>query len=101
MKMLKKDKKKKVRDCWNNSEMYQCERCKDESPSDGWYCDTCNDPQIVEFEVSETIKSHVNGGDYLMEWKGETVCPYCFNQLIDIANEHDALHAVRETEDKN
>lgn len=43
------EKPKKVTECYNNSNMYQCQRCKDDTDSDGWYCNTCNPPENVDF----------------------------------------------------
>ena len=84
------EKMKKVKECYNHSEMYQCQRCKDEAEADGWYCDCCNPEQTVEFELSEELvnwKGEKTG--VVMDWKGEKVCPYCFNQLIDIKNKEE------------
>lgn len=58
-----------------SSEVYTCRRCNQE------YCSDCN-PQIeVDFDVKE------DKGDYNQDTrinrKGEIVCPFCYNQLID------------------
>lgn len=69
----------------SNSNMYQCPRCKDSAEYDGWYCDSCDTPYEVPFDVIEDIK---NWKGEIVEknknWQGEDVCPYCYNQLVDI-----------------
>ena len=65
---------RKVDECYNNSELYQCERCRHDTDNEGWYCNNCNEPQVVNFDIEED--------GYNL--KGEIVCPYCYNQLIDI-----------------
>ena len=58
--------------------MFQCQRCKNESETDGWYCG-CIGSVEVEFDI---IEEGFNG-------KGEEVCPWCYNQLVDIKNKED------------
>jgi len=61
-----------------------CARC------DKYYCSNC-----VEFcEVTFDIEENVNDGrpdlkPNLHNWKGESVCIWCFNQLIDEANHNE------------
>jgi len=74
---MSKQKPKKVsEEPYNNAEMYRCERCKCDAPSEGWYCDCCNPQEVVDFEV---IEDGVNK-------QGDTVCPWCYNQLVDVKN---------------
>lgn len=63
----------KVKECYNNAEMYQCQRCAGDTDREGWYCNNCNPPQEVDFDV----------GDENLVLSGTTVCPYCYNQLVD------------------
>ena len=71
-KMNKEKSLKEVPECYNQAEAYQCIRCKDDTDTDGWYCDNCNPPQKVNFDI---IEDGIN-------WNGKEVCPYCYNQLL-------------------
>lgn len=65
----------KVREDYN-CQMFQCQRCKSEADSDGWYCNDCIGSAEVDFDIIE------NG----VNLKGDDVCPWCYNQLVDIKN---------------
>lgn len=65
----------KVKEPDNQVDLYQCQRCKNDTDTDGWYCDSCTRSHEVDFDIEED--------EY--NWKGENVCPWCYNQLIDIA----------------
>lgn len=70
-----KKKLKKVDECYNNAEVYQCPRCNQD------YCDNCHEKQEVDFDI---INSSDDNPKAKIEWKGLMVCPYCYNQLIDL-----------------
>jgi hypothetical protein len=87
--MEKTNKIQKVREePYNNSEMYQCQRCKDEAESEGWYCDCCNPSQEVEFDIEE--QEDLDEMQRVTNWKGQDVCPWCYNQLVDLKNKTEA-----------
>lgn len=54
-----------------------CRRC------DKYYCPECIEFHEVEFDIEENIGRE--DSPYLENWKGERVCIWCYNQLIDIA----------------
>ncbi len=54
---------------------YECPRCNQHE------CNHCNDPVEVGFEVSDASDGSPG---VERDWKGLDVCPFCYNQLIDI-----------------
>lgn len=63
------------------SECFKCERCNQH------YCQECHEMVEVEFEVSDYSEYDINK-EHKRSWEGESVCPHCYNQLIDIAEEN-------------
>lgn len=60
----------------NQGDTYECPRCEDS------HCYDCHEYVEVDFGVSDN-----SDGEYpnrLFHWKGENVCPWCYNQLVDI-----------------
>lgn len=58
-----------------------CERC------DEIYCSNCVDFIEVDFDITEGINAdhpNPNAKRYDQNWKGEKVCPWCYNQLVRI-----------------
>lgn len=53
----------------------ECPRCNQN------LCSNCIDFKEVDFEVLDTPES-VDASE--QQWKGERVCPWCYNQLIDL-----------------
>ena len=71
-------------DCGN---LQQCQRCKDSTDTDGWFCTDCNDFIEVDFDVEDPITDRFgNITGKTINRKGEIVCPWCYNQLVDIYN---------------
>jgi|WetSurMetagenome_2_1015567.scaffolds.fasta_scaffold10513_10 hypothetical protein len=68
---MKKPKIEKVKEDYH-VDMFQCQRCKNESDTDGWYCENCIGFVEIDFDVEEENIS-----------KGDKVCPWCYNQLIE------------------
>ena len=64
--------------CLRLYETWECERCKQV------YCQDCVDSYEVDFEVEDKAEGFNN---VIMQWKGWSVCPWCYNQLIDKAFE--------------
>lgn len=55
-----------------------CRRC------DKDYCIDCVSFEKVEFDIEENIdEKRPDLKPIMQNWKGEEVCPFCFNQLID------------------
>ncbi len=74
------DKPNKIKE-YEQSEIYRCGRCNQD------YCSECNEAREVDFEVKDEPETN-NLPEFAkekIEWKGEKVCPWCYNQLIDIA----------------
>lgn len=61
----------------NKEELRECPRCCQD------YCPDCVIFEEVDFEVFD-------GSDNLpynkIQWQGLQVCPWCYNQLIDVNN---------------
>ena len=53
-----------------------CRRC------DKYHCVECISFYTVDFDVEENIGREDN--PYIENWKGEEVCPWCYNQLVDL-----------------
>jgi len=63
------------------SEIVYCRRC------DHGHCGECIDYIEVDFDVEEiSNENHPNPNAPRIKenWKGEEVCPWCYNQLIDL-----------------
>jgi len=65
----------KVEEPKDYSECWECPRCNQD------YCNNCVDWHKVEFDIADG--SDKNPKDNI-EWKGLLVCPWCYNQLIDL-----------------
>lgn len=62
-----------------NNDITWCERC------DQYYCSDCVDFITVDFHVEENVfADRPDLKPFLKDWKGESVCCYCYNQLVDI-----------------
>lgn len=58
-----------------------CPRC------DTYCCRECVDFHTVDFDIEEDIYEGQGFRPPEMRgWKGEQVCPWCYNQLVDIKN---------------
>ena len=58
-----------------------CQRC-DEN-----YCVECVDFNEVEFDIEENVYANRPDSKPLFQnWKGEMVCPFCYNQLAKKKN---------------
>jgi len=63
-----------------------CKRC------DQYYCLDCISFYEVEDEIIEKIHhNNPHFPDEDINWKGERVCPWCFNQLVDIKNKEEGM----------
>ncbi len=61
----------------NVSDVWQCPRCHQD------FCGECVDACEVDFDIKENINFERPDLDPHMEnWKGEYVCPWCYNQLV-------------------
>ncbi len=70
----------KVQEPKNYDENNTCERCDQE------YCANCVDFETVDFDVVEDINFDRPDLEVtIVNYKDEEVCPWCYNQLIDIA----------------
>ena len=58
-------------------ELGYCSRCEKE------HCSKCNPIREVDFDVKESNEEDGTGD--MVNRKGERVCPFCYNQLIDKA----------------
>lgn len=58
----------------NNQETIQCPRCNQS------YCPNCINFETVEFEVMDSSEQISNK----IQWNGVEVCPWCYNQLVDL-----------------
>jgi len=56
-------------------ECYECPRCSQHQ------CGHCNEPVEVDFNVIDSSENHPKDK---IDWKDESVCPFCYNQLVDI-----------------
>ena len=61
----------------NVEEIWQCPRCHQD------YCRTCVDRCEVDFEVEDKPDGY---NENIIQWKELQVCPWCYNQLIDLKN---------------
>jgi len=68
---------KKVNEPKNVDEVWQCPRCRQD------HCGDCVDKCTVNFDVMDKPEGY---GQKPMQWKGLIVCPWCYNQLIDMFN---------------
>ena len=66
---------KKVDEPNTNSEVWQCPRCKQD------YCGECVDSVEVDFNIFDKPDGYNQRDE---NWKGLQVCPWCYNQLIDV-----------------
>ena len=57
-----------------------CDRCSNS------YCDNCIDFETVDFDIEEIITPEKRD-KITVNWKYEKVCPWCYNQLIDLKKE--------------
>jgi hypothetical protein len=58
-----------------------CRRC------DRYFCVECVDFHMVEFDIDENVNIERPDLPKQMEnWKGQNVCPWCYNQLVDKKN---------------
>jgi len=60
--------------------VYECGRCGQD------YCEDCQSSVTVDFEVEDKSEGF---NTLLEQWKDRKVCPWCYNQLIDIAQEQE------------
>ncbi len=63
----------------NIGETWECPRCLNS------HCDSCVEQHTVDFEVEDKKEGNPNIGK--IQWKGLIVCPWCYNQLIDLKGE--------------
>lgn len=57
------------------SDTWYCIRCKKH------HCCNCVESHEVDFDVKDTPEGH---NEIDKHWKGEEVCPWCYNQLVDL-----------------
>jgi len=57
-----------------------CRRC------DKYFCLECVSFYTVDFDIEENIGDRPDLGPIMENWKGENVCPWCYNQLVDKKN---------------
>jgi hypothetical protein len=58
-------------------EVYECPRCCQN------YCNQCCDSVIVDFDIKELER--VGMSSKMINWKDYHLCPWCYNQLVDIS----------------
>lgn len=74
-------KKIEISKCEEEYHTNWCERC------DQYYCWDCIDFVEVEGDLIENIEiPNPYFPDYKKNWKGEKLCPWCYNQLVDLKN---------------
>lgn len=66
----------KVSEPRNGCETWECPRCKQGC------CSECSSPVMVEFKISDEPE----GENDIVDWEEESVCPWCYNQLVDKFN---------------
>lgn len=54
--------------------VWECPRCNQN------YCGDCVEPINVDFDIKDAPEGF-NQAE--IEWNGSSVCPWCYNQLID------------------
>lgn len=57
-------------------DVWQCPRCHQD------FCEDCVDKHNVNFEVADEPEGY---NQRTIQWKDLLVCPWCYNQLIDVA----------------
>ena len=65
----------KVKEPNTIEEVWQCPRCQQS------YCGDCVSGYEVDFDIEDEPEGF---NQKEMQWEGETVCPWCYNQLIDL-----------------
>lgn len=58
------------------NETWECPRCLQS------YCPDCVDKHTVDFEIMDKTEGMPELKP--IQWKGLFVCPWCYNQLIDL-----------------
>ena len=66
---------KKVKEPIESETVYQCPRCRQDC------CSNCQEAVNVDFEVEDKSDGF---NTQIEQWKYKDVCPWCYNQLIDI-----------------
>ncbi len=65
----------KVKEPDNIDEVWECPRCSQS------HCGDCVDKCEVDFEVMDKRDGFNQAEE---QWKGEIVCPWCYNQLLKL-----------------
>ncbi|MEK7112208.1 MAG: hypothetical protein AAB875_02670 [Patescibacteria group bacterium] len=58
-----------------DSDVYECGRCEQGN------CQKCNPLKEVDFEIEDAVFEY--GEEVNKQWKGQEVCPFCYNQLVE------------------
>lgn len=77
----------------NHPKTYECSRCNQ------WYCMDCDTSVEVDFRIIEKETGVDWKGKW--EWINQDVCPYCYNQLIDLKLKQDVKKGLSEVKDEN
>ena len=70
----------KVEEPEGDWDVWECYRCKQS------YCGECVETHEVKFDINDAPEGH---NQEKINWKGERVCPWCYNQLIDLKEKED------------
>lgn len=83
------NKKVKVKEPSHNEKNW-CRRCNKT------YCDNCVDVIEVDFDVKDNVNPERPDLEHNMEnFKGVKVCPWCYNQLIDLKQFEENVFGVK------
>lgn len=58
-------------------EVWQCPRCHQ------GHCGNCVDREEVDFDIADAPESFGRDNESEVQWKGLSVCPWCYNQLVE------------------